>query len=66
MCQVSLLQSGQNKDYLANDEPLKVGDCVAVQNNNGKTEDSVILFIEQRTADAAADPCKAGKIIAKK
>lgn len=27
MCWVSLLQSGQNKDYLANDEPLKVGDC---------------------------------------
>ncbi len=27
MCRVSLLQSGQNKDYLANDEPLKVGDC---------------------------------------
>jgi len=39
---------------------------VTVQNNDGKTEDSVILFIEQRTADAAADPCKAGKIISKK
>ena len=34
--------------------------------DSGKTEDSVILFIEQRTADAAADPCKAGKIISKK
>ena len=34
--------------------------------NDSKTEDSVILSIEQRAADAAADPCKAGKIIAKK
>ena len=34
--------------------------------DNGKTEDGIILSIEQRTADTAADPCKAGKIIAKK
>ena len=33
---------------------------------NGKTEDGIILFIEQHSADAAADPCKAGKIILKK
>ena len=30
--------------------------------DSGKTEDGIILSIEQRTAD----PCKAGKIIAKK
>lgn len=30
--------------------------------DNGKTEDDIILSIEQRTTD----PCKAGKIIAKK
>lgn len=34
--------------------------------DSGKTEDGIILSIEQRTADATADPCKAGKIIAKK
>lgn len=34
--------------------------------DNSKTEDGIILSIEQRTADATADPCKAGKIIAKK
>ena len=34
--------------------------------DNGKTEDGIILSIEQRTADAAVGPCKAGKIIAKK
>lgn len=34
--------------------------------DNGKTEDGIILSIEQRSADTAADPCKAGKIIAKK
>lgn len=34
--------------------------------DNSKTEDGIILFIEQHSADAAADPCKAGKIISKK
>ena len=34
--------------------------------DSGKTEDGIILSIEQRTADTAADPCKAGKIISKK
>ena len=34
--------------------------------DNSKTEDGIILSTEQRTADAAVGPCKAGKIIAKK
>ena len=34
--------------------------------DSGKTEDGIIFSIEQRAADATADPCKAGKIIAKK
>lgn len=34
--------------------------------NDSKTEDSVILSIEQCTADATTNPCKADKVIAKK
>ena len=34
--------------------------------DNGKTEDGIILSIEQCTADATTNPCKADKVIAKK
>lgn len=64
VCRVSLLQTGQNSDYLANRESLKVGDRVTVQSGS-EIEEGIILSIEQRVIDEDFDASKVGKIVAK-
>ena len=64
VCRVSLLQTGQNSDYLANRESLKVGDRVTVRSDS-EIEEGIILSIEQRVINEDFDANKVGKIVEK-
>lgn len=64
VCRIFLLQTGQNSDYLANKDSLKVGDRMTVQNGSN-IEEGIILSIEQRVIDEDLDVSKMGKIVEK-
>ena len=47
ICRVSLLKSGQNLRYLADDETIHVGDRVTVSSPDGIMEEGIVISIER-------------------